>query len=79
MSLISPNLMLRRSFFPIFGQGPFPKIAGKSPGLCNQLGARSGEHSGSVVECMTLDGGDAGLSLSMSLCCVLEQDTFILA
>ena len=25
--------MLSRSFFPNFGQGPFPKIAGKSPGL----------------------------------------------
>ena len=25
--------MLRRSFFPNFGQGPFPKIAGKSPGF----------------------------------------------
>ena len=23
--------MLSRSFFPNFGQGPFPKIAGKSP------------------------------------------------
>ena len=25
--------MLSRSFFPNFGQEPFPKIAGKSPGL----------------------------------------------
>ena len=24
--------MLSRSFFPNFGQGPFPKIAGKGPG-----------------------------------------------
>ena len=24
--------MLSRSYFPNFGQGPFPKIAGKSPG-----------------------------------------------
>ena len=31
MSLISPNLMLSRSFFPNFGQGPFPKLAGKGP------------------------------------------------
>ena len=29
MSLI---LMLSRPFFPTFGQGPFPKSAGKSPG-----------------------------------------------
>ena len=29
MSSISPTLMLSRSFFPNFGQGPFPKIAGK--------------------------------------------------
>ena len=26
-------LMLSRLFFPNFGQGPFPKIAGKGPGL----------------------------------------------
>ena len=25
--------MLSRSFFPNFGQGPFPKIAGKGPDL----------------------------------------------
>ena len=25
--------MLNQSFFPKFGQGPFPKIAGKSPDL----------------------------------------------
>ena len=33
MSLISPNLLLSRSFFPNFDQGHFPKIAGKSPVL----------------------------------------------
>ena len=27
-----PFLLLSRSFFSNFGQGPFPKIAGKSPG-----------------------------------------------
>ena len=27
--------MLSPSFVPNFGQGPFPKIAGKSPALCN--------------------------------------------
>ena len=31
MTLISPNFAVSRSFFPNFGQGPFPKIAGKSP------------------------------------------------
>ena len=30
MSLISPNF---DHFFPNFGQGPFPKIAGKGPEL----------------------------------------------
>ena len=34
MSLISPNFDVK-SFFPNFGQGPFPKIAGKSPTLDN--------------------------------------------
>ena len=36
------------------------------------------EHSGSVVESLTRDiGATVGASLA-SLCCVLEQDTFIL-
>ena len=29
--------MLSRSFFPNFGQRPFPKIAGKSPALLSML------------------------------------------
>ena len=29
--------MLSQSFFPNFGQGPFPKIAGKSPDTANFL------------------------------------------
>ena len=37
------------------------------------------EHIGSVIECLTRDRGAAGLSLTASLCCVLQQDTFILA
>ena len=37
MSLISLNFDLSRSFFPNFGQGPFPKIAGKSPDLLRQV------------------------------------------
>ena len=37
MWLISPNFMLSGSFFPNFGQGPFPQIAGKSPGKDNIL------------------------------------------
>ena len=37
------------------------------------------EHSGSVVECLTLDRGAVGSTSPASLCCVLEQDTFILA
>ena len=28
--------MLSQSFFPNFGQGPFPKIAGKGPGLLHR-------------------------------------------
>ena len=31
MSLISPNFDVKSITFPNFGQGPFPKIAGKSP------------------------------------------------
>ena len=31
MSSISPNFAICLSFFPNFGQGAFPKIAGKSP------------------------------------------------
>ena len=30
--------MLSRSFFPNFGQGPFPKIVGKSPVLVELYG-----------------------------------------
>ena len=33
----SQILMLNRSFFPNFGQGPFPKIAGKGPGKVSRL------------------------------------------
>ena len=33
MLLISPNFDVKLTFFPNFGQGPFPKIAGKSPGI----------------------------------------------
>ena len=29
----SPNFAVKSVFFPNFGQGPFPKIAGKSPAL----------------------------------------------
>ena len=31
MSLNRQILLLSRSFYPNFGQGPFPKIAGESP------------------------------------------------
>ena len=37
------------------------------------------EHSGSVVECLTQDRGAGVIASPVSLCCVLEQDTFILA
>ena len=37
------------------------------------------EHSGSVVEGLTEDRGAAGRDSSASLCCDIEQDTFILA
>ena len=33
MSLISPNFAVKLIIFPNFGQGPFPKIAGKGPVL----------------------------------------------
>ena len=33
MSLISPNFDVKWIIFPNFGQGVFPKIAGKSPVL----------------------------------------------
>ena len=33
MSLVSPNFGVKPIFFPNFGQGLFPKIAGKSPAL----------------------------------------------
>ena len=33
MPLISPNFDVKSIIFPNFGQGPFPKIAGKSPVL----------------------------------------------
>ena len=31
MAFLFPILLLSRSLFPNFGQGPFPKIAGKGP------------------------------------------------
>ena len=37
------------------------------------------EGSGSVVVCLTRDRGVVGSSLTASLGCVLQQDTFILA
>ena len=33
MSLISPNFAVKSIIFLNFGQGPFPNIAGKSPGM----------------------------------------------
>ena len=39
MSLISLNFDVKSIIFPNFGQGPFPKIAGKSPVARNRLGA----------------------------------------
>ena len=50
--------MLSQSFFPNFGQGPFPKIAGKGPGV--KLGIE-----GSLVR---------NSPLGESLCYVLEHD-----
>ena len=41
--------------------------------------AESGERSGSVVESLTRDGGATGSSFTSVLCCVIEQDTLILA
>ena len=39
----------------------------------------SWERYGSVVECLTGDGGVAGSNLTVSLPCVFEQDILILA
>ena len=33
MSLISPNFAVKSIIYPNFGQGPFPRIAGKSPDM----------------------------------------------
>ena len=37
------------------------------------------ESSGPVVECLSRDRGVAGRASPASLCCVLEQDTLVLA
>ena len=37
------------------------------------------EDSGSVVECLARDPGPRARASPASLCCVIEQDTFILA
>ena len=37
MSLISPNFDVKSIIFPTFGQGPIPKIAGKSPASTDQV------------------------------------------
>ena len=49
MLLISPNFIVTvsRSFFPNFGQGPFPKITGKSPESLLLL--RSGGNNGDNI------------------------------
>ena len=36
MSLIYPNFHVKGINFPIFGQGPFPKIAGKNPDMSSK-------------------------------------------
>ena len=43
------------------------------------LGVGVGEHSGSVVESLTHDRRVAGLASPVSLHCVFEQETLILA
>ena len=37
MSLIFPNFDVKSIIFPNFGQGPFPKITGKSPDLRSRI------------------------------------------
>ena len=51
MLLISPNFDVKSIIIPDFGQGPFPKIAGKkSPGIArNQLGNILGEITKMVI------------------------------
>ena len=39
-SLFSPNFDVKSIIFPNFGQGPFPKIAGKSPVMGDDVGLR---------------------------------------
>ena len=43
MSLIFPNFDVKLIIFPNFGQGPFPKIARKSPVLVLQSSGRGRE------------------------------------
>ena len=47
--------------------------------LVRHSSVSSREHSGSVVECLTQEGGGRVCASTESLRCVLEQDTFILA
>ena len=55
MSLISPNFAVKSIFFPNYGQGPFPKIAGKAlisnqiVGICTVF-VQPESHQGPVVQ-----------------------------
>ena len=56
MSLLSPNFDVKSVIFPNFGQGPFPKIAGKSPvfsysGFLTHYIVHSGAYCNGRVRC----------------------------
>ena len=52
MSLISPNFAVKSIFFSNFAEGPFPKIAGKSPGWPqNSISFRTTNSTVKVSKC----------------------------
>ena len=81
MSLISPNFDVKSVIFPDFGQGPFPKTAGKSPAfylvtLC--LLMNSSIRFEWITEAQLVRLGIKGSLVRDSqdfLCCILVQDT----
>ena len=67
---------LEQVFILVYCVRPLGHLAGP---VLRIVTAESGERSGSVVKSLTRDGGAAGSSFTSVLCCVLEQDTLILA
>ena len=60
--------MLSQSFFPNFGQGPFPKIAGKSPDLCFALNVQRVQLCAEITASWMLKPfGEVGANFSLQL------------